>query len=155
MFLFILTSCGGEGCDDDSYYEYTALNLSIINPATGKNFFQNTNPDYSFSNFSITDSSGYSYALNPFELFRYDNDFSNTERVQSLHHPLTKQYLFHFNEYDQDTLKIIVRGAYTEDCYYEIMKYLKIYYNDKLIFYDLYPNFYHLDDAPILLYKKI
>ncbi len=143
----MINSCS-EPCDGDSFFEWFGFSFVILDEETHENFFNNQNPDYTYQNFMVYDSEGNECGRDGITFFPYD-DNRYKEIDVALRQPLTKYYFFRFNEYDQDTLKVIVKGTYSDPCSYEMTEYVKIYYNDKVVYY----NLYRAPDETVKIYK--
>jgi hypothetical protein len=139
-----------EPCDGDSFFEWFAFSYAILDPVTDENFFNNQNPDYTYQNFKVYDQYGNECDRGVIEFFSYgDNRYQEIEAA--LRAPLTKYYIFSYNDYDKDTLKVTVKGTYTDRCAYQIIEYVKIYYNNEVIYYMLYKD----DGEDVKIYKEI
>lgn len=147
--LFFINSCT-EPCDGDSFYEWLTIDFVILDRETQKNFFPTSNPNYNYSDFKVTESSGEVYENNTIQIFHDGlNDTQST-----FESALTKYYYFDYNDYDQDTLKIIVKGTFSDPCGYEIAEYIKVYYNNQVVYYDLFPPHGYETDT-VKIYKEI
>jgi hypothetical protein len=147
--LLLTPSCM-EPCDGDSFFEWFGFGFVVLNPETGENFFNNQNPDYTYQNFKVYDQYGNECDRGVIEFFSYgDNRYQEIEAA--LRAPLTKYYIFSYNDYDKDTLKVTVKGTYTDRCTYQIIEYVKIYYNNEVVYYMLYKG----DGEDVKIYKEI
>lgn len=147
--LFVINSCA-EPCDGDSFYEWLRIDFVILDRETKEDFFQTSNPDYIYSDFTVTNSSGDVFENNSIQIFP-DGIMDTRNTFESAQ---TKYYYFHYNDYDQDTLKIIVKGTYSDPCGYEIAEYIKVYYNNQVVYYDLFPPYGYETDT-VKIYKEI
>ena len=147
--LLLTPSCM-EPCDGDSFFEWFAFSYSILDPATNENFFNNQNPDYTYQNFKVYDQYGNECDRGVITFFSYGDSRYN-EVEAALGAPLTKYYIFSYNDYDKDTLKVTVKGTYTDRCAYQIIEYVKIYYNNEVVYYMLYKG----DGEDVKIYKEI
>ncbi len=118
--LLLTPSCM-EPCDGDSFFEWFAFSYSILDPATNENFFNNQNPDYTYQNFKVYDQYGNECDRGVITFFSYGDSRYN-EVEAALGAPLTKYYIFSYNDYDKDTLKVTVKGTYTDRCAYQIIE---------------------------------
>lgn len=152
IFFSMLKSCS-EPCDGDSFFEWLGFSFIILDEDTHENLFSTSHPNYNYSDFRVYDLEGNEYEKDYTQIFP-NNDNTGNERSNALSHPITKYYYLRFNDYDQDTLKVVVKGNYSDPCAYEITEYIKIFYNDKVVYYNLFPENALYDDT-IKLYKKI
>jgi hypothetical protein len=139
-----------EPCDGDSFFEWLAFDYVILDPETNENFFNNQNPDYTYQNFKVYDQEGNECDKGVITFFSFgDNRYKEVEAA--LKAPLTKYYVFSYNDYDKDTLEVTVKGTYSGRCAYQVVEYVKIYYNNKVVYYMLYKD----DGESVKIYKEI
>ncbi len=150
VITILLTPSCREPCDGDSFFEWLGFSYVILDPDTRENFFNNQNPDYTYQNFHVYDQFGNECERGMIDFFPLgDNHYNEVEAA--LKAPLTKYYIFSYNDYDKDTLTVTVKGTYSDPCAYQIVEYIKILYNNKVIYYMLYEG----DDKEVKIYKKI
>jgi hypothetical protein len=147
---FLLTPSCMEPCDGDSFFEWFAFDYVILDPETNENFFNNQNPDYTYQNFKVYDQEGNECDKGVITFFSFGDSRYN-EVEAAIRAPLTKYYVFSYNDYDKDTLKVTVKGTYSDRCAYQIIEYVKVYYNNKVIYYMLYKD----DGEDVKIYKEI
>lgn len=129
----LLYSCS-EPCDGESFFSWLSINFIILDRDTEQNFFTNNNSGYLYSNFKVVDELGNECSKDDILIFP---NYGDTNDAMS--QELIKYYFFHFNDADTDTLKVIVKGTYSDPCDYEIAEYIKVYYNKTVVYYNLYP----------------
>ena len=139
ILTVVFLNCCDEPCDgDDPFFEMAGFSFIIKNPLTLESFFY-LNPDYDLSEFKIMDQNGIEYDMGGISLFDYNQNVS-AQADAAIISPVTRTYFLFFNESETDTLEVIFKGRRSEPCGYEEMEFVKVMYNDKVVYYDLYPQ---------------
>ena len=150
--LLFLNSCH-ELCDGDSFFEWLTVEYQIIDSKSGNDFFlAYQNPDYNLYNLKVYDLEGKVYDD---QIGIFENKNGMYEKKAAMKQPISKIYYFQYNDYDTDTMRVVVKGVYSDPCQYEECEYLKVYYNEKLVYYGFRPGVFFSDDDKIKLYKSI